>query len=101
MSLRRSGLQKEVLSLYRRALRLVRTKPPPTRPKFLLFIRYSFHKNARSISPRDVSAIEHLLRKGKRQIEQLEDPSVKDCWVGEEERRWGISNPSLTRTRTE
>ncbi|KAF7346325.1 Succinate dehydrogenase assembly factor 1, mitochondrial [Mycena sanguinolenta] len=64
MSARRSGLQKEVLNLYRRALRIPRTKPEKTRTKWDLLIRYSFRKNATSVSPRNISAIEHLLRVG-------------------------------------
>ncbi|KAG7445783.1 uncharacterized protein BT62DRAFT_179761 [Guyanagaster necrorhizus] len=84
----RSGLQREVLSLYRRALRMVRTKPPSTRAKFLLFVRYSFHRNATTISPRQVSVIEHLMRQGRKQIEMYEDPSVKDCWVSKEMKEW-------------
>ncbi|TFK40785.1 hypothetical protein BDQ12DRAFT_648041 [Crucibulum laeve] len=91
VSLRRSGLQKDVLSLYRRALRMVKTKPPATRTKFLLFIRYTFHTNASSVTPRNVSAIEHMLRKGRRQLETYEDPSVKDCWVSDEMVAWNDS----------
>ncbi|KAJ7134635.1 hypothetical protein C8R44DRAFT_663253 [Mycena epipterygia] len=85
---RRSGLQKEVLSLYRRALRIPRTKPLPTRPKWDLMIRYTFRKNAASASPRAVSVIEHLLRTGKRQVSMYEDKSVKDCWVSAEMQEW-------------
>ncbi|KAF9267429.1 hypothetical protein L218DRAFT_894713 [Marasmius fiardii PR-910] len=88
MSLRKSGLQKEVFSLYRRALRMVRRKPSTSRPKFSLFVRYTFRKSATTISSRDVSAIEHLLRKGRRQLESFESPSVKDCWVSEEMKTW-------------
>ncbi|KAF9026104.1 hypothetical protein BDZ89DRAFT_1016381 [Hymenopellis radicata] len=88
MSLRRSGLQKDVLGLYRRALRMVRTKPPSTRPKFLLFVRYTFHHNATTVSPRNLSVIEHLLRQGKKQLEMYEDASVKDCWVSNEMTTW-------------
>ncbi|ESK95030.1 heat shock [Moniliophthora roreri MCA 2997] len=87
-TLRKSGLQKEALALYRRALRMVRSKPPASRLKFSLFVRYTFRTNASNISPRDVSTIEHLLRKGKRQLEMYETPSVKDCWVSEEMRDW-------------
>ncbi|KAI0071697.1 hypothetical protein K474DRAFT_1568039, partial [Panus rudis PR-1116 ss-1] len=83
-----SGLQKEVLSLYRRALRMVRTKPPTAQPKFRLFINYTFKTQSRTLSPRDVSAIEHLLRKGKRQVEMYEDEKVRDCWVSSEMREW-------------
>ncbi|KDQ62286.1 hypothetical protein JAAARDRAFT_30181 [Jaapia argillacea MUCL 33604] len=86
-TIRKSGLQREVLSLYRRALRMVRTKPPSTQPNFRLFVQYSFHAQSH-ISPRNVSAIEHLLRKGKRQIEMYEGSGVKDCWVSEEMREW-------------
>jgi len=84
----KSGLQKEVLALYRRALRMVNSKQPPARPKFRLFVRYTFHMNASSISPRDISAVEHLVRKGERQLEVYEDPSVRDCWVSEDMKRW-------------
>ncbi|PBK75048.1 related to Found in Mitochondrial Proteome [Armillaria ostoyae] len=85
---RRSGFQREVLSLYRRALRMVQTKPPSTRAKFLLFVRYNFHQNAANISPRQVGVIEHLMRQGRKQIEMYEDPSVKDCWVSKEMKEW-------------
>ncbi|KAJ7366874.1 hypothetical protein DFH08DRAFT_835742 [Mycena albidolilacea] len=87
-SARRSGLQKEVLNLYRRALRIPRTKPTQTRAKWDLLIRYSFRNNAASVSPRDVSAIEHLLRVGGRQIALYEDASVRDCQVSAEMRVW-------------
>jgi succinate dehydrogenase assembly factor 1 len=60
---------------------MVNTKPPPSRPKFLLLVRYTFRVNASRVSPRDVSAIEHLMRKGSRQLEMYEDHGVKDCWV--------------------
>src|SRR6267154_1350318 len=100
MSARKSGLQKEVLALYRRyvtvgtdnmqtldesasALRMVHTKPVLTQPKFLLFVRYTFHTQASSVSPRDVAAIEHLLRRGKRQLEIYEQPSVRDCQISQ------------------
>ncbi|KAF9452886.1 hypothetical protein P691DRAFT_793671 [Macrolepiota fuliginosa MF-IS2] len=86
--MRRSGLQRDVLALYRRALRMVKTKPQSTQHKFLLFVRYTFHQNATSILPRDVSAIEHLLRKGTRQLEIYEDPGVKDCFVSRDMLDW-------------
>ncbi|KAF7365214.1 Heat shock [Mycena venus] len=85
---RRSGLQKEVLGLYRRALRIPRTKPEQTREKWDLLIRYTFRRNAMSVFPRDVSAIEHLLRVGGRQITAYEAESVKDCQVSAEMRLW-------------
>jgi succinate dehydrogenase assembly factor 1 len=107
MSIRRSGLQREVLALYRRfvssfsapkisrsinyivsALRIVRAKAPATQPKFLLFVRYTFRTQAYSISARDVAAIEHLLRKGRRQLDGLEEKGVRDCQVSKEMEEW-------------
>jgi len=82
------------LSLYRRALRMVRMKPDTTRPKFDLMVRYSFRTQASSVTPRQVSAIEHLLRKGSRQIEMYEDAAVKDCWVSQEMRDWDSAHRS-------
>jgi len=111
MSAKKSGLQKEVLALYRRyatierecklldeshsALRMVRTKPALTQPKFLLFLRYTFHTQASSVSPRNVTAIEHLLRRGKRQLEMYEQPSVKDCQISQTMRDWEKSQRGL------
>jgi len=93
----RSGLQNEVLALYRRALRMVRTKPPTTRPKFRLFIRYTFHANSTRITPRNVGAIEHLLRKGERQLAIYEDKAVRDCWVSEQMIAWDESRRTAER----
>ncbi|KAI6147495.1 hypothetical protein BKA82DRAFT_139724 [Pisolithus tinctorius] len=83
-----SGLQKEVLALYRRALRMVRTKPSHTQDKFSLLVRYMFHVQASAVSPRKVSAIEHLLRRGRRQIELFENPSIRDCHISQDMREW-------------
>ncbi|KIY46508.1 hypothetical protein FISHEDRAFT_75534 [Fistulina hepatica ATCC 64428] len=83
-----SGLQKDVLALYRRALRMARTKPVSAQPKFTLFVRYTFRTTSSSVSARDLTAIEHLLRKGKRQLAVYEDPAVKDCWVSKEMYDW-------------
>lgn len=67
---------------------MVRTKPPVSQPKFLLFVQHSFRTQASSVSARDVAAIEHLLRKGRRQLEGLEEPGVRDCRVSSEMREW-------------
>jgi succinate dehydrogenase assembly factor 1 len=67
---------------------MVQSKPVLTRPKFRLFVRYSFKTQAAAISPRNVSAIEHLLRKGRRQLETYEDHNVRDIRVSNEMREW-------------
>ncbi|KAF8903156.1 hypothetical protein CPB84DRAFT_1678322 [Gymnopilus junonius] len=92
----RSGLQKEVLQLYRRrALRMAKNKPEAVRPKFNLFVRYTFRTNASKVSPRNISYIEHLLRQGKKQVEQYEDPAVKDCFVSKEMTEWAFQRHIL------
>jgi len=78
----------EVLNLYKRALRIARTKPAETRVKFDILIRYTFRTQAASVSPRQISAIEHLLRKAKRQLDIYEAPLVKDCYVSLEMKEW-------------
>jgi len=103
-----SGLQKDVLNLYKRyvtiligsvtfhlansiwlsALRISRTKPAETKAKFDILIRHTFRTQAASVSPRQISAIEHLLRKCKRQLETYESPLVKDCYVSQEMKEW-------------
>jgi succinate dehydrogenase assembly factor 1 len=67
---------------------MVNTKPLPTRPKFLLLVRYTFRINASIVSPRDVGAIEHLMRKGRRQLEMYEDHGVTDCWMSGDMLKW-------------
>ncbi|KAM0198008.1 hypothetical protein ACHAPQ_005811 [Fusarium lateritium] len=74
---RLSGLQKEVLALYRNCLRESRKKPKTTRPHFESFARNEFHRNL-AIDKRDFAAIEFLLRKGRRQLESYGSPGIKD-----------------------
>ncbi|PVF99525.1 hypothetical protein CPB86DRAFT_756664 [Serendipita vermifera] len=90
MVVRRSGLQNEVISLYRRALRLVRTKPEPSQARFRTLIRWTFRRPQvmENVSPRDVSLIEHLVRKGKRSVELWENPGVKDVVITAQMKGW-------------
>ncbi|PSS27723.1 hypothetical protein M430DRAFT_91718 [Amorphotheca resinae ATCC 22711] len=76
--MRLSGLQREVLALYRKCLRESRKKPANTRPHFESFAsRSEFQKNI-TLDKRDFSAIEYLLRKGQRQLEIYSAPGIKD-----------------------
>ncbi|TYZ57705.1 hypothetical protein PybrP1_009248 [[Pythium] brassicae (nom. inval.)] len=87
----RSGLQKQVLTLYRRALQAARRKDaelaasaPPTTPldpstanptnsnATLAFVRERFRDDAGSVRRMDFNVIEHLLRKGERDLKMLE-----------------------------
>ncbi|KAJ7069785.1 hypothetical protein C8F01DRAFT_976969 [Mycena amicta] len=83
-----SGVQKEVLSLYRRALRIPRTKPAASRTKWNLMLRYTFRLQAARAAPGAFSTIEYLLRAGRRQLDMFEDPNAKDCQVSTEMQRW-------------
>ena len=71
---------------------MVNTKSEVAQPKFRLFVRYTFKTQAASISPRDISTIEHLLRRGRRQLEMYDDPQVRDCFVSNEMLQWEVQN---------
>jgi succinate dehydrogenase assembly factor 1 len=92
---RLSGLQKEVLSLYRQCLRASRKKPqvgltPPsggnskaltqvqaTRCHFEAYARREFEKSM-GLDKKNFAAVEFLLRKGRRQLEVYSEPGIKD-----------------------
>ncbi|NXE58194.1 SDHF1 factor, partial [Casuarius casuarius] len=67
----RSRLQQQVLSLYRELLRASREKPG-----FAGRIREEFRRHA-AIPPRDALRIEFLLRRGRRQLQQLRAAHTK------------------------
>ncbi|PLB46985.1 HSP20-like chaperone [Aspergillus steynii IBT 23096] len=74
---RLSGLQREVLSLYRRCLREIQKKPTDTRGNFQAYARAEFRKH-RSVNKKDFNAIEYLLRKGHRQVEMYSSPGIRN-----------------------
>ncbi|KAL2072822.1 hypothetical protein VTL71DRAFT_12165 [Oculimacula yallundae] len=74
--MRLSGLQRDVLSLYRKCLRVSRMKGE-ARYHFEKYARNEFEK-AIALDKKDFSAIEYLLRKGQRQIEMYSSPGIKD-----------------------
>ncbi|KAL3470671.1 complex 1 protein-domain-containing protein [Aspergillus californicus] len=74
---RLSGLQREVLSLYRKCLRETRKKPVESRSNFKSFARIEFQKYC-SVNKKDFSVIEYLLRKGSRQLEMYSSPSIRN-----------------------
>ncbi|EGP92405.1 uncharacterized protein MYCGRDRAFT_31653 [Zymoseptoria tritici IPO323] len=71
---RLSGLQRDVLSLYRRCLRSARTKTAH-RANFEAFARQEFEKNI-GLNKKDFATIEFLVRKGTRQVETYEAPGI-------------------------
>ena len=71
---RHSGLQKQVLSLYRRALRTARTKPDAATS--LETVRSAFREH-QGVDRKDFRLIEFLLRKGERKVKLLSSPGVQ------------------------
>jgi len=67
---RHSRLQLHVLSLYRQCLRVARDKPGAAD-----YVRSEFRKNA-DINKSEVMRIEHLVRRGQRQLESLQKPTT-------------------------
>ncbi|GJN09798.1 hypothetical protein PR202_ga27838 [Eleusine coracana subsp. coracana] len=71
-----SGIQRQVLSLYRGFLRTARLKAPEERRRIETVVSAEFHENARNVDRRNFVYIEYLLRRGKRQLEQLKNPDI-------------------------
>ena len=71
-----SGLQLQVLHLYRRALRAARQQEPHSRKNLEDYARYQFD-NHRSVGRLNVLLIEHLLRQGDKQLQMLSQSDVK------------------------
>ncbi|KIW01342.1 uncharacterized protein PV09_07114 [Verruconis gallopava] len=74
---RLSGVQRDVLSLYRKCLRAANKKPAETRMNFINFTKEEFRKN-RNLDRKDFGTIEFLIRKGHRQLAIYEDPGIKN-----------------------
>jgi len=75
--MRLSGLQKEVLALYRKCLREIRKKPEAVQGNFRTYARNEFQKNI-TLDKKDFAAIEYLLRKGQRQLEIYSSSGIKN-----------------------
>ncbi|KAI9082921.1 hypothetical protein K1719_035064 [Acacia pycnantha] len=73
---RLSGMQKQVLSLYRGFLRAARSKPEEERCKIESVVSEEFRHNCRQVDPKNFIYIEYLLRRGKKQLDQLRDPGT-------------------------
>jgi succinate dehydrogenase assembly factor 1 len=71
-----SGIEKQVLTLYRGFLRTARLKDPEERRRIESVVSAEFRDNARNVDRRNFVYIEYLLRRGKRQLEQLKNPDI-------------------------
>ncbi|PWA96110.1 complex 1 LYR protein [Artemisia annua] len=66
-----SGIQKQVLSLYRGFLRTARSKQPENRTHIESLVSAEFRRNSQMIDRKNFLHIEYLLRRGKKQLDQL------------------------------
>ncbi|XP_031104499.1 succinate dehydrogenase assembly factor 1, mitochondrial [Ipomoea triloba] len=73
---RLSGMQKQVLSLYRGFLRAARAKPPIERRQIKSLVTAEFRHNAKQVDRKNFMYIEYLLRRGKKQLDQLKSPDI-------------------------
>ncbi|MQL71196.1 hypothetical protein Taro_003502 [Colocasia esculenta] len=71
-----SGIQKQVLSLYRGFLRAARSKAPEERRKIEEVVSTEFRHNSTAIDKKNFLYIEYLIRRGKRQLDQLKNPGT-------------------------
>ncbi|OMO89132.1 Complex 1 LYR protein [Corchorus capsularis] len=73
---RLSGMQKQVLSLYRGFLRAARSKPTEDRRQIESVVSAEFRRNSKQIDRKNFLYIEYLLRRGKKQLDQLKNPDT-------------------------
>ncbi|TKY71077.1 Succinate dehydrogenase assembly factor 1 [Spatholobus suberectus] len=73
---RLSGMQKQVLSLYRGFLRAARSKSYEERRKIESIVSQEFRRNARDVDRKNFLYIEYLLRRGNKQLDQLRNPGT-------------------------
>jgi succinate dehydrogenase assembly factor 1 len=71
-----SGIQRQVLALYRGFLQTARLKSSEERRRIETVVSAEFRENARNVDRRNFVYIEYLLRRGKRQLEQLKNPDI-------------------------
>ncbi|KAJ4713807.1 succinate dehydrogenase assembly factor 1, mitochondrial-like [Melia azedarach] len=73
---RLSGMQKQVLSLYRGFLRVARSKSTEDRHQIESIVSAEFRRNSKQVDRKNFLYIEYLLRRGKKQLEQLKSPDT-------------------------
>jgi Complex 1 protein (LYR family) len=77
MPTRHSGLQKDVLKLYRDLYRAARKKDPLNINNFTSVVMQEFRVKAASVTKTDFKTIEHLLRYGYKQKKLIEMPGFR------------------------
>ena len=70
---RKSGVQKEVLGLYKTLLTAAKAKDAKT----FASVQKKFRKDAASVTRFEFQRIEHMIRKGQKYVKLLQSDSVK------------------------
>ena len=71
-----SGIQKQVLSLYRRCLRAAMSKPKGIRESQIAYVKSQFRTGAKSVKKSEFKTIETMLRLGEKQLKTLGKKTV-------------------------
>eukprot|EP00002_Diphylleia_rotans_P018126 TRINITY_DN3518_c0_g1_i2.p2 TRINITY_DN3518_c0_g1~~TRINITY_DN3518_c0_g1_i2.p2 ORF type:complete len:100 (-),score=18.59 TRINITY_DN3518_c0_g1_i2:345-644(-) len=87
---RLSGIQRQVLGLYRDFLRLAKAKQPEQRESITNAIRHEFRQKAFSIKKTNVLMVEYLLRQGRNRLQMLRETNVTSITY--------VNNPSSQKT---
>lgn len=74
--MKKSGLQKEVLKLYKECIKSVHRKPKEFQPLWHNYVRSEFDK-FKGVPKKLFSVIEHLIRVGQRKNEMYLNPQIK------------------------
>lgn len=73
---RLSGMQKQVLGLYRGFLRAARSKSHEERRNIESIVSQEFRRNSHQVDRKNFLYIEYLLRRGNKQLDQLRNPGT-------------------------
>jgi succinate dehydrogenase assembly factor 1 len=71
-----SGIQKQVLTLYRTCLRTARRFEEPSRREAAEFIRTEFRDKAKGVDRLDFQRIEHLIRAATKKLKSVSAADV-------------------------
>ncbi|ODV97505.1 hypothetical protein PACTADRAFT_36642 [Pachysolen tannophilus NRRL Y-2460] len=74
---RLSGLQKEVIALYRECIRSAYKKPKENRNHWVNYVHSEFAKY-RKLPKKEFATVEHLLRVGHRRFEMYSSDTIRD-----------------------
>ncbi|SHO79729.1 Similar to S.cerevisiae protein SDH6 (Mitochondrial protein involved in assembly of succinate dehydrogenase) [Malassezia sympodialis ATCC 42132] len=98
-----SQSQRAVMALYRRGLRLIRTKPEDSRYDFTLYLRHFFRHPSMGggLSKRDFTTVEYMMRRANKMLDEIfANPSARRVRLGapvlEEMHKLGLAHRRRT-----